>query len=220
MRSGDYAWASTFLNYRGERGHYWSLRSSNTTYSDYLSFYSSHLSPRSNDRRGVGFAVYSRDYGLLSAPLSYVRSGDYRYYSTELFVRGSGGHYWSLRPNNTTNSSCLSFRSSYLDPQYGNTRGNGFAVRCVSSFLLPRLRPSQRPIIVCEEWRLCLELYGARLQRFARPLLVTSFLQYYALQLPVLRLIKLEPSAQQQSRKRVCGAPPATTASLAPHYHM
>ena len=74
----------------------------------------------------------SRDFGLLSAPLSYVRSGDYRYYSTELFVRGSFGYYWSLRSSNTTYSNSLGFYSSYLNPQNYNNRGYGFAVRCVS----------------------------------------------------------------------------------------
>ena len=69
----------------------------------------------------------TRDYGLLSAPLSYVRSGGYYWSSTELSSRGSLGYYWSLRSNNTTYSDNLRFLSSYLNPQYYSTRGYGFA---------------------------------------------------------------------------------------------
>ena len=190
--------------------------------------------PEASALRYALFLFPSRDYGLLSAPLSYVRSGDYRYYSTELFVRGSFGYYWSLRSSNTTSSYYLYFGSSNLSPQYNSARGTGFAVRHKN---LPRLRPPQRPIIVCEEWHL-LELYGAQQQRFARLLLVASFQQYCVLQQPVLLLIALDPSELLQSRLRVCGAqktphlpkppaastlklpPPATTASSALHYHM
>ena len=98
---------------------------------------------------GTGLRCSSRDFGLLSAPLSYVRSGDYYWGSTELNNRGSNGYYWSLRSYNTTISL-----------------------------------------------------------------------------LPELLLIRLTPSESLQSRLRVCGAlrvffsPPATTASLAPHYRM
>ena len=74
----------------------------------------------------------SRDFGLLSAPLSYVRSGYYYWSSTGLSNRGSGGYYWSLRSTNTTYSGNLLFGSSDLYPQYGVYRGYGFAVRCVS----------------------------------------------------------------------------------------
>ena len=74
----------------------------------------------------------SRDYGLLSAPLSYVRSGVYYWYSTGLSNRGSNGYYWSLRSYNTTSSNNLLFYSSNLSPQYYGSRGYGFAVRCVS----------------------------------------------------------------------------------------
>ena len=75
----------------------------------------------------------TRDYGLLSAPLSYVRSGYYYWSSTGLSNRGSDGNYWWLRSNNTTTSYSLYFRSSNLGPRYYSySRGNGFAVRCVS----------------------------------------------------------------------------------------
>ena len=81
---------------------------------------------------GMSNSGSTRDYGLLSAPLSYVRSGYYYWNSTGLNNRGSLGYYWSLRSSNTTYSDYLSFNSSYLGPQNSSNRGNGFAVRCVS----------------------------------------------------------------------------------------
>ena len=74
----------------------------------------------------------TRDYGLLSAPLSYVRSGYYYWNSTGLNYRGSGGYYWSLRSSNTAGSGSLYFSSSGFYPQNYGARGYGFAVRCVS----------------------------------------------------------------------------------------
>ena len=70
----------------------------------------------------------TRDYGLLSAPLSYVRSGSYSWSSTGLSYRGSSGYYWSLRSYTTTNSDNLGFDSSGLSPQNYHNRGYGFAV--------------------------------------------------------------------------------------------
>ena len=175
VRSGNYSWSTTNLNNRSSRGYCWSSRSDNTEHSSYLTFNPSNLLPRYNDFRGLGFAVRSRDFGLLSSPLSYVRSGYYDWYSTGLSYRGSYGCYWSLRSANTTASYYLRFNSSYLYPQYGDRRGNGFAVRKklltspnpqpsqLSNSLHPRLRPPQRPIIVCGEWHLRLGLYGAYL---------------------------------------------------------
>ena len=132
MRSGNYGWGSTELNNRGSNGYYWTLRSNNTTSSSYLNFNSSDLDRRNNYNRGYGFAMRcvslsSRDFGLLSAPLSYVRSGDYAWASTGLNYKGSYGLYWSLRPHNTTYSYNLYFHSSGLHPQSNDIRGYGFA---------------------------------------------------------------------------------------------
>ena len=163
-----------------------------------------------------GGFFFSRDFGLLSAPLSYVRSGDYGWGSTGLNVRGSYGYYWTLHSDRTTFSTSLVFYSALLSfPNNNHQRGGGFAVRCVSSFLHPRLRPSQRPIIVCEEWQLLLGLYGAYQQRFTRLLLVASFQHYYGLRRPVLLLVLLEPSERLRSRKRVCGDVKIATLRLA-----
>ena len=81
---------------------------------------------------GMSNSGSTRDYGLLSAPLSYVRSGNYAWNSTGLNYRGSYGYYWSLRSHNTTCSNLLSFYSSRLSPQSYSYRGYGYAVRCVS----------------------------------------------------------------------------------------
>ena len=81
---------------------------------------------------GMSNSGSTRDFGLLSAPLSYVRSGYYNWDSTGLGYRGSYGYYWSLRSYSTTYSYSLVFYSSGLGPQNYNSRGHGFAVRCVS----------------------------------------------------------------------------------------
>ena len=49
-----------------------------------------------------------------------------------LFNVGSYGYYWSAGPSNTTYGRNLSFYSSYVYPQYYNSRAYGFSVRSVS----------------------------------------------------------------------------------------
>ena len=74
----------------------------------------------------------NRDSGLLSSPLSFLRSGYFYWGNAGLNDRGGSGNYWSLRSNSTTNSYYLYFNNTGLNPQYSNNRGNGFAVRCVA----------------------------------------------------------------------------------------
>ena len=73
-----------------------------------------------------------RDSGVLSNPLSFLRSGSFGWSFAGLSNRGGGGDYWSLRSANTTNSNNLYFSNTYLTPQNYSSRGNGLAVRCVS----------------------------------------------------------------------------------------
>ena len=73
----------------------------------------------------------NQDSGILSNPLSFLRSGYFHWSDADLYSRGGGGFYWSLRSANTTYSSSLLFYDTYLYPQYSYARGNGFAVRCV-----------------------------------------------------------------------------------------
>ena len=73
----------------------------------------------------------SRDSGVLSNPLSFLRSGHLYWYDAGLLNRGGGGGYWSLRSANTTYSNDLYFRNTGLNPQGSDNRGYGFAVRCV-----------------------------------------------------------------------------------------
>ncbi|MBQ2638215.1 hypothetical protein IJF89_00855, partial [Candidatus Saccharibacteria bacterium] len=66
-------------------------------------------------------------------PLSFSRSGSYYWYSGGLSNRGSSGYYWSAASYSDTSSYLLTFNSSYLYPRNGNSKGYGFAVRCVAS---------------------------------------------------------------------------------------
>ena len=72
-----------------------------------------------------------RDSGLLSSPLSFVRSGDFNWRVADLGYRGSWGDYWFSRSSSTTGSSSLDFDTNYLLTQSGYERGYGYAVRCV-----------------------------------------------------------------------------------------
>ena len=72
-----------------------------------------------------------RDSGLLSSPLSFLRSGLFYWGLAGLGNRGGVGYYWSLRSANTTVSNNLYFNSTDLFPQSNGHRGYGFAVRCV-----------------------------------------------------------------------------------------
>ena len=73
------------------------------------------------------------DY-LPSAPRwSSSRSGNYNWNSGGLNNRGNNGNYWSAASSSDTYSYYLDFYSSYLYPRYNNSKGYGFAVRCVAS---------------------------------------------------------------------------------------
>ena len=70
--------------------------------------------------------------------LSFLRSGFY-YYSTGVPTeRASNGFYWSSSRDSRTNGYRLSFNSTYLRPQGGDSRGRGFALRC-----LARIEPKE-----------------------------------------------------------------------------
>ena len=74
----------------------------------------------------------NRDSGVISSPLSFLRSGDFDYASAGQGNRSAAGLYWSLRSANTTYSNYLLFGDTGLVPQYNFYRGYGFAVRCVA----------------------------------------------------------------------------------------
>ena len=75
----------------------------------------------------------SRDSGLLSNPLSLLRSGYLIWSDANLVDHGGSGLYWSLRSYSTTYSNGLSFYNTALYPQNNVNRGYGFAVRCVKT---------------------------------------------------------------------------------------
>ena len=69
---------------------------------------------------------------LLAQPLSFLRSGYYRWQTASRDYRGSGGYYWESRVYSVSSASHLHFYSSNLYPQHHLNRGYGFSVRCVS----------------------------------------------------------------------------------------
>ena len=73
----------------------------------------------------------NRDSGLLSSPLTFLRSGSFTWNGAILSYRSNYGYYWSLRSANTISSNILSFNYTYLNTQNLGYRGDGFAVRCV-----------------------------------------------------------------------------------------
>ena len=73
------------------------------------------------------------DEYILNNPLSFFRSGHYRWESASRSYRGSRGNYWESHIASNTYSNYLGFTSTNLAPQRGNNRGYGFSVRCVSS---------------------------------------------------------------------------------------
>ena len=91
----------------------------------------------------AGLRCASRDYGLLSAPLSYVRSGHYSWLTTNLNYRGSRARYWISRSHTNSESFYLTFYSTNLDPKPFDNRGYGYATRCVSKvYILTIYNPS------------------------------------------------------------------------------
>lgn len=65
-----------------------------------------------------------------AAPLYLVRGG--RILGGSLYGSGGGGRYWSSTLYGTSYAFRLYFSSDNVDPQNGDSRGNGFSVRCVA----------------------------------------------------------------------------------------
>ena len=80
-------------------------------------------------KNGWNTSETSFDSGVLSNPISFLRSGYFSWHSVGLNSRGGSGHYWSLRSYSTTYSIYLYFYNTDLYPQVGNNRGDGFAVQ-------------------------------------------------------------------------------------------
>ncbi len=72
------------------------------------------------------------DAGLFAAPLYFVRGGYiYTGGATTLYDAGRYGHYWSGTTYSADVSYSLDFRSSYVIPADGSSRGVGDSVRCL-----------------------------------------------------------------------------------------
>ena len=76
-----------------------------------------------------------RDSGVLSNPLSFLRSGYFGWNHAGLYSRGGYSGYWSNRSNSTNYSDSLILDSARLNPQNTyESHGGGFAARCNKSF--------------------------------------------------------------------------------------
>ena len=73
------------------------------------------------------------DSGVLSSPLSFLRSGDLVWNSAGSSNRNASGHFWLPRSDNTSGSNYLRFRNTDLGPQNSSYHGYGFAVCCVAN---------------------------------------------------------------------------------------
>ena len=73
-----------------------------------------------------------KDTFLQINPLSFLRAGYLSIGDGSVYVRASGGYYWSSRRSSQTNAYLLLFHSGALDPQYDNSRGTGRSVRCLA----------------------------------------------------------------------------------------
>ena len=74
----------------------------------------------------------SRDSGVLSNPLSFLRNGIFNWVNASLGLRGGLGYYWSLRSHSTFYSGVLYLTNTNLGAQSNDGRGYGFAVLCKS----------------------------------------------------------------------------------------
>ena len=74
----------------------------------------------------------SRDSGILSSPLSFLRSGYVNWIDAGVGRQGYNGDYWSLRSGNTIVSYDIYFNNTYMNSQDYSNHGLGFAVRCVA----------------------------------------------------------------------------------------
>ena len=72
LHSGGFYWNYAGLVNRSGDGNYLSLRSANTTSSNYLAFGSTGLSPQGNGSRGYGFAVRCGSIPPNPSPLSLI----------------------------------------------------------------------------------------------------------------------------------------------------
>ena len=77
------------------------------------------------------YNMSGNDAGIHAAPLSFLRGGRYYYDNGNLLYRGERGYYWESRVNSPTSSHYLNFRSTYLNPQYGNNKSDGHPLRCI-----------------------------------------------------------------------------------------
>ena len=77
------------------------------------------------------YNMTDNDAGIQSAPLSFLRGGDFGWSSGNLYNRCSDGYYWESRVYSSSHGYSLYFYSTSLNPQYYNTKGYGRSLRCI-----------------------------------------------------------------------------------------
>ena len=78
-------------------------------------------------RTAYGITTSSSDSGIISSPLSFIRSGMYYPDTGTLGNRGNNGGYWS-----STSAYALGLKSNKLNPQQSTQKYFAHPIRCVS----------------------------------------------------------------------------------------
>ena len=79
------------------------------------------------------YHVYALTNAMRRTPLSLALTGNVRFNSGDIGGVGSSGYWWSSTAStNYTLARNLTFSSGYFNPQGINSKGYGFAVRCVA----------------------------------------------------------------------------------------
>jgi len=131
---------STGETYYNEYGNYWTYYSNASDRAYTVHYGTTYLNIHNTDLKKFGFPVRcvvnrtdttQRDK-FISAPYNFSYSGYYNYESG-VGNQGSRGYWWS-RSSYTTAGQAYTFNlntNGYVNPQYNNNVGHGFAVRCV-----------------------------------------------------------------------------------------
>ena len=77
-------------------------------------------------------ASYTQSTDMHKLPLSIPFTGNYYWQGGNLNYRGTNGYFWSSTVYDATYARHLNFNSTYVGPQNGSNKVNGFTVRCVA----------------------------------------------------------------------------------------
>ena len=71
-------------------------------------------------------------------PFTLTYGGNVNQTSGSTVNQGTNGNFWSIGANSSTNARNLNFNGSNVNPENNNYKSNGFSVRCVSSYRIPK----------------------------------------------------------------------------------